>query len=229
MLDTESFAVNSVNNTNSITCSNTALGVDPARGVLKQCYCDEERKVLTANEIASNRQFWRAEQLSQEAERQLNVTTVDISDAEEQLTTFSTSVTTSTKSKKTLKTGKCVSCSSSEITETATESLKLLEGRTLRRKNKYKNIRKRILRKQQLLQKKRISIEQAKNSVQKAIEASEKKRLENELKKQEEEFDRSTTEYQAEVSKTESEEREEITKEVRERTTIEETKVKKEQ
>jgi hypothetical protein len=85
------------------------------------------------------------------------------------------------------------------------------------------------LKRKQLLEQKRISIEQAKNTVQKAIEASEKKRLENELLKQEEEFDRTTTEYQVEVTTTETEEREEMTKEVREETTIEETKVKKEQ
>jgi len=229
LLDTETYAVNNVNNTNSLTCSNTALGVDPARGVVKQCYCDEDRKILTASEIAANRQFWRAEQLSQEAERQLNVTTVDVSDAEEQLSTFSSAVTTSTKSKKVLKTGQCVSCSSSEITESYTKSKKLLKERRERRKNKFRLRRKRQLKRKQLLEQKRISIEQAKNTVQKALEASEKKRLENELKKQEEEFDRSVTEYQVEVSTTETEEREEITKEVREETVIEETKVKKEQ
>lgn len=229
MLETESYAVNYVNNTNTIGCTNTAMGVDPAKGILKQCYCDEDKKILTTSEITANKNFWKADQLNFEAERALNVTALDITDAEEQISTFSSAVTKSTSSKKTLKTGKCVSCSSGEITESYTKSKKLLKERRERRKNKFRLRRKRLLKRKQLLEQKRISIEQAKNTVQKAIEASEKKRLENELLKQEEEFDRTTTEYQVEVTTTESEEREEMTKEVREETTIEETKVKKEQ
>lgn len=165
MLETESYAVNYVNNTNTIGCTNTAMGVDPAKGILKQCYCDEDKKILTTSEITANKNFWKADQLNFEAERQLNVTSLDITDAEEQLTTFATSVTKSTSSKKTLKTGKCVSCSSGEITESYTKSKKLLKERRERRKNKFRLRRKKLLKKKQLLEQKRISIEQAKNTV----------------------------------------------------------------
>lgn len=188
------FAINDANNTKSVTCASSTFEMaDPLPGGNKQCYCDEKKVFIGAEDVQMIKEYWRSTMVETSMTVVLETATTIESRAESQISIVETTTAqreTQELQQEQAEGGSCATCEIEKAKEAEEAEKKKIEEERLEREKQEQIEKEKAERERQESIRRKKEAEQLKAAAEAAESARQKAMMEEEARRMKEEADR---------------------------------------